>query len=125
MKKRLPCRASPGDPTAGIHSSPLCSSSWRWRNVPIPSAPLHPLLQPPEPGPGPTSREEGVRILDEGFHHANHLDGGHRGQVQLHRVSERQGWGRHQKKVFGALTLLVSIPEGAEPKGRQPSRGGW
>lgn len=103
MRKHLLCRASPGDPMVGNQSS---------SHFPPPgdgemslSLPPHFTLccSPPEGGPSPTSREEGVRVLDEGFHHAHHLDGGDRGQVQLHRISERQGWERHQKRVLGDM----------------------
>lgn len=74
MRKCLPPGAFPGIPTVGNWSVPLLPSSWGWRNAPF-SPPPFTLGCDPERGPGPTSREEGVCVLDEGFHHAHHLDG--------------------------------------------------
>lgn len=82
----------PGMP--GIHSA-ICGAFFMF---PSPSAMV------PKDGKTerrPTSREEYVCILDEGFHDSHHLNGGDRGQVQLHRVSEKQRWESHQGRSCG------------------------
>lgn len=103
MRKSLLPRASPDDPVVGNRRNPSLLSSWGWRNVPFPSSPLYLGCSPPKRDPGHTSGEEDVCVLDEGFHHTHHLDGGDRGQVQLHGVSERQGWFEASEKGFWGI----------------------
>lgn len=120
-------RASPDDPVVGNRSNPSLLSSWGWRNVPFPSSSLYQGCSPPsETLAIPPGKRTSAFWMRASTTPTTWMEETEAKSSCMGSLRDRDGL-RHQKRGFGALTLLVFIPEGAEPEGEtaQPRRGWW